>query len=194
MNETSAIVVDHDARTCLRIAQFLRSTLSNVYVATDLKQARSILSSQPVSVVFTAFTLPDGSGLSLLSDGQLQRPQWQTVIVASHSRIAVEDVLEAMRLGAADFVLKPIVRSAIQTALARALKKGPVDRFVPAAVPAPESPDAFAVTVGLDGSFKQIQRRLVKETILRFDGNKSAAARALGLPRRSLYRMLDLDR
>jgi DNA-binding NtrC family response regulator len=194
MNETCAIVVDHDARTCLRITQFLRQSLSNVYVAADLKQARSILSSRPVNVVFTAFTLPDGSGLSLLSEGQRQQPQWQTVIVASHSRIAVEDVLEALRLGAADFVLKPIARSAVQTALARALQKCPNDAFVPAAVPTPESADAFAVTVGLDGSFKQIQRRLVKETILRFDGNKSAAARALGLPRRSLYRMLDFDR
>jgi two-component system response regulator PilR (NtrC family) len=194
MNEISAIVVDHDARTCLRITQFLRQALSNVYAAADLKQARSILSSQPVNVVFTAFTLPDGSGLSLLSEGQRQQPQWQTVIVASHSRISVEDVLEALRLGAADFVLKPIVRSAVQTALARALQKCPGDLFVPATVPSPESPDAFEVTVGLNGSFKQIQHRLVKETILRFDGNKSAAARALGLPRRSLYRMLDIDR
>jgi DNA-binding NtrC family response regulator len=47
------------------------------------------------------------------------------------------------------------------------------------------------VSVPLGQGLREIERCVVRETIRRCGGNKAAAARALGLPRRTLYRLLD---
>jgi DNA-binding NtrC family response regulator len=44
--------------------------------------------------------------------------------------------------------------------------------------------------VPLAGDLRQIERSIVDEVIQRNGGNKAAAARALGLHRRTLYRIL----
>ena len=43
----------------------------------------------------------------------------------------------------------------------------------------------------LTGGLKQIEQYLVHEVIRRCRGNKAAAARSLGLHRRTLYRLLE---
>jgi DNA-binding NtrC family response regulator len=50
---------------------------------------------------------------------------------------------------------------------------------------------ADTVFVPLCGNFREIERRVILEAIRRYDGNKAAAARSLGLHRRTLYRILD---
>jgi len=47
------------------------------------------------------------------------------------------------------------------------------------------------ISVPLSGSLKEVELALIKETIRRHRGNKAAAARALGLHRRTLYRLLE---
>ena len=50
---------------------------------------------------------------------------------------------------------------------------------------------AETIAVPLGGSFIEIERQIVAAVIERCGGNKAAAARALGLHRRTLYRMLE---
>lgn len=46
------------------------------------------------------------------------------------------------------------------------------------------------ITVALEGDFKSIQRQIIHEVINRCSGNKAAAARSLGLHRKTVYRLL----
>jgi len=46
------------------------------------------------------------------------------------------------------------------------------------------------ITVALEGDFKDIQRGIIREMIHRCSGNKAAAARSLGLHRKTIYRIL----
>ncbi len=46
------------------------------------------------------------------------------------------------------------------------------------------------ITVALEGGFKNIQRQIIREVIHRCSGNKAAAARSLGLHRKTIYRLL----
>ncbi len=58
----------------------------------------------------------------------------------------------------------------------------------------PHKPDvhgAETTSVLLSGNLQEIERRIIAEMIERCGGNKAAAARALGLHRRTLYRMLE---
>jgi DNA-binding NtrC family response regulator len=47
------------------------------------------------------------------------------------------------------------------------------------------------ISVPFTGSLREIEQCIIEEVIQRCDGNKAAAARALGLHRRTLYRMLE---
>lgn len=47
------------------------------------------------------------------------------------------------------------------------------------------------ITVTLEGDFKNIQRQIIREMIHRCSGNKAAAARSLGLHRKTIYRILE---
>lgn len=46
------------------------------------------------------------------------------------------------------------------------------------------------ITVPFEGDFREIQRQIIREAINRCSGNKAAAARALGLHRKTIYRLL----
>jgi ActR/RegA family two-component response regulator len=52
-------------------------------------------------------------------------------------------------------------------------------------------PDLATIVVSLQGGLKVMERAIVKEVVCRCHGNKAAAARALGLHRRTLYRLLE---
>ena len=57
--------------------------------------------------------------------------------------------------------------------------------------PKPAVHGAETAAVLLSGNLQEIERRIIAEMIDRCGGNKAAAARALGLHRRTLYRMLE---
>ena len=50
------------------------------------------------------------------------------------------------------------------------------------------------ITIPYASDLKIIERSIVSEVINRYNGNKSAAARALGLHRKTLYRILEDER
>jgi DNA-binding NtrC family response regulator len=55
------------------------------------------------------------------------------------------------------------------------------------------SPAAETLAVPLAGGLRQIERAVIAAVIERCRGNKAAAARVLGLHRRTLYRLLEVD-
>ncbi len=61
--------------------------------------------------------------------------------------------------------------------------------------PPPAATDAVeTITIPYAGDLRIIERSIVSEVINRYNGNKSAAARALGLHRKTLYRILEDER
>ncbi len=56
--------------------------------------------------------------------------------------------------------------------------------------PLPCQGSGEAITIPLTGDLAHIERSIVEEVIQRCHGNKAAAARSLGLHRRTLYRLL----
>ena len=50
--------------------------------------------------------------------------------------------------------------------------------------------DAEVVSIPLTGDLKAMESYMIREVVKRHGGNKAAAARALGMHRRTLYRVL----
>jgi len=105
------------------IRELLDLTLSRmglkVTTAEDLGQARSQLSANTFSFCLTDMRLPDGNGLDLVKEISELYPDLPCAVITAHGK--VEDAVNALKMGAFDFVSKPVdlavLRKLVNTAL-----------------------------------------------------------------------------
>ena len=74
------------------------------------------------AAVLLDLKLPDGTGLDVLKELQRRSPVTPVVVVSGYG--SVPDAVEAMRLGAAEYVEKPFARERLYQVLARVLTPG----------------------------------------------------------------------
>lgn len=88
--------------------------------ACSISDAQYQLKTQPFSLCLTDMRLPDGSGLDLVSEIQENYAEMPVIVITAYG--SVEVAIEAMKVGAFDFLAKPIelekLKSVIRTALA----------------------------------------------------------------------------
>ncbi len=80
------------------------------------------------AAVLLDLKLPDGTGLDVLKELQRRSPVTPVVVVSGYG--SVPDAVEAMRLGAAEYVEKPFARERLYQVLARVLAPGGARRRV----------------------------------------------------------------
>lgn len=105
------------------IRELLNLTLSrmglDVTTVEDLAAARRALLSRSFSFCLTDMRLPDGNGLDLVREIAEKFPQLPTAVITAHGK--VEDAVNALKIGAFDFVSKPVdltvLRKLVNTAL-----------------------------------------------------------------------------
>ena len=91
-----------------------------VTTAEDLRLARRALSEQSFSFCLTDMRLPDGNGLDLVREIARDHPQLPAAVITAHGR--VEDAVTALKIGAFDFVSKPVDLSILRKLVSTALK------------------------------------------------------------------------
>lgn len=99
-----------------------------VATAEALRAARVHLARQQPDVLLTDLQLPDGSGLQLVDD--LERPG-QTQVIVVTGQASVDSVVQALRAGASDYLLKPLEVPKLQELLRRRSQDGPAPRPCP---------------------------------------------------------------
>jgi two-component system response regulator PilR (NtrC family) len=121
MNKISQHVLVVDDEPDIR--ELLHLTLSRmgleVSTAEDLADARRALQSGQFSFCLTDMRLPDGNGLDLVEEISERYPNLPTAVITAHGKI--EDAVYALKMGAFDFVSKPVdlavLRKLVNTAL-----------------------------------------------------------------------------
>jgi two-component system response regulator PilR (NtrC family) len=143
------------------IRELLELTLGrmglDVTTAGDLAAARRELAAQQFSFCLTDMRLPDGNGLELVSEIADRQPDLPVAVITAHG--SVEDAVQALKLGAFDFVSKPVdlemLRRLVETALRLGEDDQPPDQEREPGQPVPVS---VAGLEKLIGSSKAIQR------------------------------------
>lgn len=106
------------------IRELLEITLARMGLDTqsaqDLRSARALLAhNQGFGLCFTDMRLPDGSGLELVKEIGEQYPQLPVAVITAYG--GMDTAVQALKLGAFDFVSKPIdigvLRGLVKTAL-----------------------------------------------------------------------------
>ncbi|MBT8074019.1 MAG: sigma-54-dependent Fis family transcriptional regulator, partial [Xanthomonadales bacterium] len=124
MSQAQILVVDDEPDIRQLVQEILEDEDYAVQVAKDGESARLIYTQQKPDLVLLDIWMPDIDGISLLKEwsaaGKLES---QVVIMSGHGTL--ETAVEATRLGAFDFVQKPLSLAKLLATVRKALESRP---------------------------------------------------------------------
>jgi len=115
----SILLVEHDKETREMVYEFLDGMGHSVAVARAGAQAEQLWHTASPDIIVVDCALPDGSSLSLISRFKQLDPFVRIIALSGYG--SLDDAVEAMRLGAEQFLTKPVDRSALSRGIDRAL-------------------------------------------------------------------------
>ena len=104
---TRILVADDEEILRINVAEALTEAGYAVDAVADGEAAWERLNEEDYAVVITALRMPRLDGIGLLSRVVAARPQTLVLIMTAYA--SVETAIDALRLGAHDYLLKPIV-------------------------------------------------------------------------------------
>ncbi len=153
MPDPQILVVDADAKVRTSLTAMLAGQGVQVSLARGGQEGLALLEEKPFDVLFTALRMPVMDGLTVLQKARLLRPQLCAILLAGTGGLS--SCVEAIRLGACDYLTKPFTPAAVRKSLARALAcerrcgggatPGGQQRLTPLPAAASEETDALLV-------------------------------------------------
>ena len=199
MTSKQILVVDDEIGIRELLSEILFDEGYQVYLAENAAQARAYRNEREPDLVLLDIWMPDTDGITLLKEWVEQELLTMPVIMMS-GHGTIETAVEATRIGAVDFLEKPIALQKLLNTIANALREG---------APRPQlhaiEAQNHAAALNLDGQARQISLPLdlpLREARDHFDalyfdyhlqkeeGNVSRVADKVGLERTHLYRKL----
>jgi len=178
-----ALIVDDDEISRRTLAELISRDGFTTAVASSLADARSRFKPVP-DLVLVDLVLPDGSGIDLLTEPDLPRTS-DVVVITGHA--SVETCVKGMRLGAVDYLTKPLSMPKLQSILARVsmperAEDAPIDRLGELIGASPAMcklfeemkriapTDATVLVIGESGTGKELVAKTLHELSLRRNG------------------------
>jgi two-component system response regulator RegA len=165
---TAVLVVDDDDRLRERLSRAFADRGLEVHQAADHAAALEVARAHPIDRAVIDLRMPGPNGLVVVQDLLALRPAMQVVVVTGYGSIAT--AVEAMRLGARDYLTKP----------------ANADQILAAFEAEPEAPSASEAIEFEIPSLAKVEREHIERVLQECNGNVSRAARALGMHRRTL--------
>ncbi|QHE85402.1 sigma-54-dependent transcriptional regulator [Hydrogenophaga sp. BPS33] len=113
------LIVDDDVDSATMLSELIVMQGLTAACAHSLRDARKQLALQSPDLVLLDLRLPDGSGMDLFADPELLANA-EVVLITGHA--SLETSILALRLGAVDYLVKPINMKHLQGVLSRATK------------------------------------------------------------------------
>src|SRR5688500_18607049 len=115
------LIIDDDKDLCFVLKRFLSKHGFEVIEATSGKAALEILENVEPDLILCDFRLEDMSGSSILRKIKEKNPSVPVIIITGYSNI--KTAVEVMKLGAMDYVTKPLLPDEILLTIKKALNK-----------------------------------------------------------------------
>lgn len=114
----TVLIVDDEATLVSFLERILADEGYETLAATTLAQAEQQLDTRHVDIMLLDLALPDGDGLSLLERVTRQRTDLPVIVLTAFG--AVHSAVQAMKLGAFDYLTKPFDTSELLVNLSKA--------------------------------------------------------------------------
>lgn len=165
------LLVDDDVQFCQVLAKALYKRGFDVCVAHNVDEALNVIADAMPEYAVVDLSMPGGSsGLVLVERFHVSYPSMRIVVLTGYASIAT--AVEAIKLGAIHYLAKPANADEVVAAFGK------------------QEGDKATVVVGHPVSAKRLEWEYIQKVLADHDGNISAAARALGMHRRTLQRKL----
>ena len=169
---TTVLVVDDDEVFGEVLSRQLDARGFDCTHSVDTHRARSLAAQQRFDCALLDLRLEEASGLSLIEPLLEASPEIRIIVLTGYASIAT--AVQAVKLGAADYLTKPVAVDQVAAALRGGPHETPPAREVPA--------DPMSV--------RRLEWEHIHRVLAECDGNVSAAARRLNMHRRTLQRKL----
>src|SRR5208283_3406015 len=115
------LVVDDDQAVRMFFRQALKPVAAHVAEAADADFALQSIESGDFDIIICDVWMPGASGLDLLC--MAQQTRWDVGFILVTGEIQVETVITALRMQAADFLLKPLVAEEVTRSVTRSFER-----------------------------------------------------------------------
>jgi DNA-binding NtrC family response regulator len=115
------LVVDDEEQIRSLLRELLRANGFAVETAEDKRGAVLLLRTQEFEAVLTDLMLPDGDGLEVLRAARARPYDPEVLVITAYGTI--DSAVEAVRLGAFDYLTKPIATQKLLVAVERAVER-----------------------------------------------------------------------
>lgn len=115
--EQTALIVDDEKRITFELQEFFEINDYKTFRAHSLSEEREILKNNQIDILVQDIRLADGSGLDVLIEVKEMFPTIDVIMISGHGDM--DTVIEAMRLGATDYLKKPFTHNDLIISLER---------------------------------------------------------------------------
>lgn len=119
------LVVDDEKDSCLLLSQVLEKKGYLVYPATSGKEGLAILKKCKIDLVITDLKMPEMDGIEFMKEANKLKSGTPFIMMTAYGEI--ETYLDAINLGAFDYLNKPMEISDVRTCVEKALSLSPLE-------------------------------------------------------------------
>jgi DNA-binding NtrC family response regulator len=183
------------------VLELMATVLAGAYevtTAAGCAAALALVGARHFDVVLTDILMPDGTGFDVLRAVRRRSAATEVVMMTAYAN--VPDAVAAIKLGAYDYVAKPVDADEIALVVARAVEHlrevaEPLAQGAPRATASVRPDDAEReLGLGFRRAVEHARERASREYLVHllrhFQGNVTHAARRAGMTRESLYRVM----
>jgi two-component system response regulator HydG len=120
-NAPTLLIVEDDKNNLLSLEKIFARESLRVLTALDGQEALELVRKHPIDVVLTDLMMPSMGGDELLKAIKSVSPDIEVVLMTAYGTVGT--AVDAMKMGAYDFVEKPLKRAAIVKTVRKALEK-----------------------------------------------------------------------
>jgi DNA-binding NtrC family response regulator len=115
------LLLDDDRFILDSLSEFLDMEGYRVFTAGEFSQAKYLLEKNPVQVMITDLNMPNIDGLEVLRFLHQNYPEIVAIVATAFG--SIDSAVEAIKLGAYDYLTKPIIDDELRMSIERALKQ-----------------------------------------------------------------------
>lgn len=164
------IIVDDDEAFTHALSRALIKRSFDVSIANNIAELKQLPTVESIPYAIVDLRIGNESGLDVIEYLLTTNAEMRIVMLTAYASIAT--AVEAIKLGAKDYLMKPVVADDI------------IERLTTTHAEQPISIEDTTLSV------KRLEWEHLQKVLLEHDGNISAAARALNMHRRTLQRKL----
>ena len=185
VRETRLLIVEDDPRLRELLTRLTTEWGFSVAAVWSGEEAARLNAQQVFDLAILDYHLPRMNGMQTLRKLRETAPDLEAVVPTAHADLSVAK--EAMHLDVVEFLTKPCQRNELEQALDRALRRKRNNPPNPLDLPKSQTTQ----TSQAGKTLEEAEREMILQSLERHNGNRAAAARELGITRRTLHNKIN---